>query len=232
MPDLLVAVGFLYLIPWLSLLLADLVHPPLAGLDPDGTFLWISLHHVAQLLLAIVAMVAIGPRDLRHWGFNLENWQQGLRWIAIFFLVFATLEGLRLWGKPLADPGHPLTTRNVLGVQFFQYTLSGLGEEPLFRGLVMVWLTRHWGRVYRPLGIELPQSGLIATLLFMIAHVVIDPLTLTVSGFDLGQQVKALQLGLLYAVAFHYTRSLLAPVVMHGLSNGVMVTLMFHFSAG
>lgn len=226
--DLLVVLVAIFAIPLLSPIVADALFPFAQDVDPDRTFLWGSIHHVAQLLLTLAFMWWLHPR-FRDWGFNLRSLSATLQWIGIFLLVFGALEIFSKWGGRTSALPYPLTTRNMLGVQFFQYVLSGLGEEPLFRGLVMTFLATRWKAVYRLFGIEVPQTVLIATALFMLAHVTIDPFTFSISGVDFGQQLKALQLGLLYGIAFHYTRSLIAPIAIHGLSNGFQYTLWYYF---
>ena len=217
------------LIPQIAILLTGLIYPAIQHHDPDGSFLYLSIHHLFQLLLTILAMMALSKRtNLKDWGFNLRNFKESWKWIGLFLLVFLAIEFFRIRGNLPIESEYSLTTKNKLGIQFFQYLLSGLGEEPLFRGLIMVYLARNWNRVFSLGKVQVPITVLIATLLFMLAHLDFDLTQMTVSGFDFDQQMKALQMGLLYGLAFFYTKSLLAPIVIHGLSNGIQFTLMYH----
>ena len=63
--DLLVAFVLIMFIPLVSTYLTDLIYPVFSSLDPDGTFLWISVHHVLQVSLALAAMAVLGPVDRR-----------------------------------------------------------------------------------------------------------------------------------------------------------------------
>ena len=51
---------------------------------------------------------------------------------------------------------YTLNARNATGVLGFNYLLSGTGEEPLFRGLVMVILLKSWTRLLRLKKITMP----------------------------------------------------------------------------
>ena len=90
----------------------------------------------------------------------------------------------------------------------------------------MTFLGRSWEGKMTVGKLVFPITGLWATLLFMIAHVNISlaPFSITTSGW---QQVWALGLGLYYAAAFARTGSLLAPVLSHGYSNGVIFLLLY-----
>ena len=123
---------------------------------------------------------------------------------------------------------YPQTQINMLGMQVFQYLLSGVGEEPLFRGLVITVLLAGLSTTRLSTRLQYFTAIFVSTLLFMYAHISIDWLTMSISGFDFGQQTKALQLGVLFAVIFIHTRSLFAPIVLHGLSNGITATIGFY----
>ena len=216
------------LIPFLSSYLSDVVHPWLSSLYPGEDFLYKSIHHIFQLILSIGVMFALSRKfKFSAWGWNLNQWQLSLKWIGIFGLVWFALQywGLSNQSHPHEYEVHPV---NQIGNLGFQYLLSGTGEEPLFRGIVMVFLAKHWHQIFKVGKIEFPITGIIATLLFMFAHIQIDWLNLEITHLDWGQQMNSLQLGILYALAFHQTKSLLAPIVMHGLSNGLIYTILFY----
>jgi len=226
--DLIIVIIAILLIPKLAIILTDIIYPFFQHFDPDESFLWITIHHVFQLIITIILMLALSRKiNLYQWGFNLKNKNISLLWIGIFLIVFGLLEYFRIRNSLPRTFEYPLTAKNKLGIQFFQYGLSGLCEEPLFRGFVMVYLATNWNKIFKIGKLELPITILIATLLFMLAHLDIDIINLSVSGFDFGQQMKSLQLGILYGLAFHYTKSLLAPIVIHGLSNGLQFSIMY-----
>lgn len=98
---------------------------------------------------------------------------------------------------------------------------TGLGEETIFRGLLvgmLVVLTP--GRV-RVGAFEIPVAGVFVALLFGLAHYDSfrhNPLHLAVA-----QQVYAFVWGLTYVWLMERSRSLVAPIVAHGVGNFVEV---------
>ena len=68
----------------------------------------------------------------------------------------------------------------------------------------------------------MPVTGLVATGLFMLAHVTptSSPPYVSASAY---QQFLAFGLGLFYAAQFHRTKSLLGPIIAHGCSNVIAV---------
>lgn len=96
---------------------------------------------------------------------------------------------------------------------------TGLGEETLFRGLMVgLMVVAVPGRV-RAGRFEVPVGGVIVALLFGVAHYESfyeDPLHLAVA-----QQVYAFVWGLVYVWLMERSRSLVAPIVAHGVGNFV-----------
>ena len=214
------------LIPVVGRVAADAMWPVVGAFDPDGAFLWITTHHLAQLVLTLLALPLVFHLPLRAAGFNLANVKSSLRSVAGFIVVFTVWVALYHAGDFMEGTkpsfAYPLTATNMAGVLSFQFLLSGAGEEPLFRGLVMGVLGRYWTKVYRVGRVEMPVTGLVATALFMLAHVnfMSSAPYVSVSAY---QQVLSLGLGLFYAALFHRTGSLLGPIIVHGCSNVIAV---------
>jgi membrane protease YdiL (CAAX protease family) len=223
--DLLVALLAILLVPELASRGANFFAAIIGDSQPRAVTMWLTwntLHHLIQLALTVLLMLAF-MRDLRAWGFNLRNAQGSLR-LAKSFVLYCTLFVV-LGHMPLvifARPPtflHPLTAGTIAGELGYKLFISGTCEEPLFRGFVMILLYRSWRGSYRLFGVEIPHAGLWATLLFALAHIgyTISPFAVTsISPMQLGQ---ATVLGLIYAVFFHKTRSLLAPIVAHNYFN-------------
>ena len=222
------------LIPMAAWLAAGAVWPALRRFDPDNAFLWITIHHLVQLALVLLALRLAFGLSLEQAGFNLGNASTTLRWLGWF--AIGCLGGVLLiqagdvvaGSRPFS--AYPLTARNVVGTLSFQLLLSGTAEEPLFRGLVMTVLGRYWTRVVRFGWVEMPVTGLVATGLFMLAHVRWTA-TAPFVEVSLVQQVVALGLGLFYAVLFHRTKSLAGPILAHGYSNVVLVGVRYLVAA-
>lgn len=222
------------LIPVAAQLATGAAWPSLRRFDPDDAFLWITTHHVLQLALVLVALPLAFGVSWRRAGFNLDNAATTARWLGWFALAYLGwvllfhAGDIAAGGRPFSS--HPLEARNVVGVLGFQLLLSGTAEEPLYRGLVMTVLGRTWDRVLRLGRFEMPVTGLIATALFMLAHVRWTAVAPFVE-ISLYQQFLSLVLGLFYAALFHRTKSLAGPIVAHGYSNLVAVGVRYILGA-
>lgn len=101
--------------------------------------------------------------------------------------------------------------------------VTGLAEEPIFRGLMvgaLVVLAPGRVRIGR---LDLPLAAYIVAALFALAHwhsFLSDPLPMAIA-----QQTYAIGWGLLYVWLMERSRSLLAPIVAHGVGDMVEVGL-------
>lgn len=222
----LTAIGFctviVFLITQLSSFGTNLIVGHLSHLDPDGAFIWPVVHHSIQLTLTLFCalLLSIGFREL---GFNINKREKSvalLKSFLAYFTAFIVLGHLILfWTSPAPQWTSPLTTGNIVGELAFKALLSGTAEEPLFRGLVMMILYRSIPGTRRYFGIKLSHAGTVATLLFTVAHIGLDPFTLQVTWISPIQLIQAFVLGVFYAVAFDQTKSLLTPILAHNYAN-------------
>jgi len=98
---------------------------------------------------------------------------------------------------------------------------TGFAEETLFRGLMVGMLVVLVPGRLRVGKIDLPIAGYFVALLFGIAHwesFVVDPLHLAIA-----QQLYAFVWGLIYVWLMERSKSLLAPIISHGVGNAVEV---------
>ncbi len=230
--DLLVVTLAVTFIPMLATALTRKVYPFVSSIDPDNVFLWISIHHIFQLFFSLALMKVWLSRRLYDYGFNFKDYRRSIRifsWFCLIYLIpvfFVNvlpniISGTPPWFK------YPLNARNITGFLSFEYLLSGTGEEPLFRAFAIILLSQSWKRVFRIWRLEISSAGLLATALFMYAHIKFTVFPLGIIRISLPQQVWALVLGLYYAVVFQKTKSLLCPVLSHGYSNGIIFTILY-----
>jgi membrane protease YdiL (CAAX protease family) len=229
--DLFIVVAAVGLIPYLSVMSAKLFEPLRASIDPSGAFFFASVHHVFQLFFTLVLMKSFAGMRRADWGFNLHDWRRSLRitaWFSLIYLgpVFLVNVLPTLLAHEVPAFSYPLTARNMAGVYNMQFILAGTCEEPLFRGFVITVLSQSWTGRFRVGRGSISSAALWATFLFMMAHAQISivPFSFHVS---LPQQIWALGLGLYYAVVFEKTKSLLAPILSHGYSDGVIFLVLF-----
>ncbi|MBE0431732.1 MAG: CPBP family intramembrane metalloprotease [Dehalococcoidia bacterium] len=216
------------IIPRVAGQLANLSLGWLPDIDPDGVYLWISLHHVWQLILTIALMLVFN-RHLGFWGFNLDNMSVSLRHLKLFVLYstgFLVIQNVVFYF--VAPPiwiDFPLTLENVSGYLGFQVLLSGTCEEPLFRGFVMMMLYPAFDGSIDLRKFEIPHAGLIAALFFTFAHIQFSIWPFEIVRAYPPQLVLSFVAGIYYAVVFHQTRSLLTPILAHNYLNLLLVGL-------
>ena len=195
------------------------------AVDPDGAYAWQSVHHLV-LLAAALAAVAVLRRPLNdRFGFEAGDRIKGMRFVGLFTAAMAAIAilyhlSLRLGGGTLTY-GYPLNAGNILGSLGFQLLLSGPAEEILYRALPVTVLLHALGRSVKIRG-SVTLEIVIASLLFSAAHV---KWTLSPFGVeaDLFQLVYAFAVGTVQGVAYRESRSVLYPILMHSLSNVLMV---------
>jgi len=104
-----------------------------------------------------------------------------------------------------------------LGFQF----MAGVGEEPLFRGLVMIVIGRYWRGMQRIRNWKwkIPTSGVIAAFIFMLGHISYTLSPFEITHFSPYQLLLSFTFSFYYAYVFHRTGSLLGPIISHGYWN-------------
>lgn len=198
------------------------------NLDPDQTFMSVTVHHIVQGVIAFLAIFAIGRIKKYDFGFKLGNAKIGLTYFVFFslgVLIFAIILyaiGLSLGLTQLAQ--YPLNIRNVLGTLGFQLFLSGPSEELLFRALPIVVLLQVTKRSLRMGKLRISLAILIAAILFMIAHIgwSLNPFSISADPMQL---VQSFVFAIFYGKAFEKSGSILYPMMMHSASNVIMVGL-------
>ncbi len=197
-------------------------------IDPDNTFMSITVHHIVQGVIALIAILIIWGVKKYDFGFKLGNVKVGLKYFAFFslgVLIFAILLysiGISLGLTQLAQ--YPLNARNVLGTLGFQLLLSGTSEELLFRALPIVVLLQFTKSGLRIGKLNISWAILIAAVLFMIAHIrwSLSPFNISADPIQL---VQSFVFAIFYGKAFEKSGSILYPMLMHSASNVIMVGL-------
>jgi membrane protease YdiL (CAAX protease family) len=167
------------------------------------------------LVAAALVPTWIARRDFPRVGLRAEPMRQALKTVSLACLCILPPVYLGLW--LLTWSGLPIPLRPVLGEQqsrltwlLYQFLYVAAAEEVFFRGYLQVNLTRllHERRLSRPAQRWIAMA--VSAGCFALAHVVVQ-----------GQVVSALTFlpGLLMAWLFVRTRSLLAPILFHGLAN-------------
>jgi len=216
-----------------SFYLAGQIYPHWQSLDPDGSYLYISLHHVFQAVLALILIALIKIRLNKSWsdfGFNTNDWRFALKRVLQFCVFWFVMQGsiaviMILTGSSPAPFHFPLTTGNFAGYFLFQVLLSGTSEEILFRALVIITMLSVGKRAGYSDKANTIIAVVVSILIFMLGHVNIRINPFRIENFNFLQQVTVITFGGFYAYLFLKTKSLLGPMLAHNWLNGVIVLI-------
>ena len=207
---------------------SKLFHTP----PPDGPALgWLYMQHGFQLVIALVIIAILKFKLLPanyglHWPRNKTYIWPAILW-GSFFGVLMTLVDYapQLIAHTKPEVNFPLTPHNIWGWIFFEGVYVGPTEEIPFRALLVTYLATtmpgklHIGRF------SMNWAGIIVALVFALLHM---------GNFDtrmwpeaLGQQIYAFALGVLYAYWLEKSKSVVAPIVGHNVSDVVEYLILF-----
>ena len=197
----------------------------------DGpTLPWLYSQHFSQTLLALVAIFLIKrfmPFDAGlRWPKEKTYLVPAILWGAFFGVLMTVVDYLPdLLARHPMDLGFPVTRGNVIGWTIFEGIYVGPTEEILFRSLLVGYLMAAMPAQLRLGRYSMSWAGIIVAAVFAFAH--IGNLFAHPSFAAAGQQVYAFALGILYAYWFEKSRSVVAPVVGHNVSDVVEYAICF-----
>ena len=205
------------------------------AIDEYNIFAYISVHHIVQMLIALLAIIILNKKYKIDFGFSLGNKKLGMKYLLIFtvaVLIFTIISyGIRYFSNQIIHYDYPLNAKNVIGTLGFQLLLSGTSEEVLFRalpiGVLTFWIGSNKERKFTKLNIS--REVIIAAVLFAIAHIrwTINPFSIDMNYLQL---IYCFVLGIVDGKVYQESNSVLYPIIMHGISNVIMVGLGYIFS--
>jgi len=194
--------------------------------DPDGVFVPLSIHHLIlmEIALAIILIMRIGIQA--DFGFQWGDRKMGFRYFLLFTATIAVIAMgyhalLRALGQPISYD-YPLTTRNILGTLGFQLFLTGTSEEILYRALPVTLIIFAFGKSVS-ISKHVTWEVVLASFLFTAAHIHWTISPFSISELNIFGLVYAFAMGILNGVVYQKTRSILYPMLMHSVSNVIMV---------
>ena len=199
------------------------------SIDPDGAFMWISVHHTVQALLVLLIIFIIKKIKPIDFSLGFKNKEIGLRYVKRFVIGFtmyticAFIISIAISGVTIFE--YPLHIRNITGYLGFQLLLSGPSEELLFRAFAITLFVTCISA--KRLNTYLSFAVLFSAIIFGIAHIRIsyNPFELS---YSLQQVFYAMGLGYFYGDCYEKSKSVIYPMVMHSFTNILMVgTTMF-----
>ncbi|MBW8778866.1 MAG: CPBP family intramembrane metalloprotease [Burkholderiales bacterium] len=212
---------------WPARELARLVAHQQAAFFNDRVWAFVGLAMVFQTLAGL-ACIAVMRRLLPHAPTYLAWPARGRSLVGLALAIGLGMGALMLvadwWPQLLAhrapETGYDTRHGGVAGWVVVM-ACSGLCEEPIFRGLLVGLLTALVPGRLRVGRVDLPVAGVLVALLFGAAHYdsfFVDPLPQAIA-----QQFYAFAFGLVYVWLMERSRSLLAPIVAHGVGDAVEV---------
>jgi CAAX protease family protein len=220
-------IGIPYLAAYAAILSSRLFATP----SPHGpTLPWLYAHHAFQLAFALAAIAIVKRFKPFDAGLRRPPGPTYVLPAALWGIFFGVLMTLVDYGPDIAamrppDVGFPLTTGNVIGWTVFEGIYVGPTEEIPFRSLLVGYLIAAMPGKMRMGRYTMSWAGIVVAAIFALAHVgnlVHDP-----SWAAFGQQLYAFALGVLYAYWFENSRSVLAPIVGHNVSDVVEYLIVF-----
>ena len=194
---------------------------------------WIALyyHHLVQMVLALAAIYWFRKRQPGSYGLQLPQGKSYIGAAILWGLFFGVLMTLVDYGpqllslRPPADAALSADRIQHRGLVPFEGIFVGPSEETLFRGLLVTYLASAMPGTVSWRGYTMNGAGVVVALLFALAHFgsfFVEPVAMA-----LGQQLYAFALGVLYAYWFEKSRSLVAPIIGHNVSDLTEYALIF-----
>jgi membrane protease YdiL (CAAX protease family) len=161
-----------------------------------------------------------------EYGFGLGNKEVGSKYVLSFTLIlFAgslVSHVLTILAGSFRQFNYPLTASNIIGQLSFQLLLSGPSEELIFRAFAITILGIVTKK--RVINGKVSTANIIAAVIFGLAHLSISFVPFAVV-YHPYQVVMAIVLGIFYGDCYEKSKSVVYPMLMHSISNVVMVSL-------
>ncbi len=195
------------------------------AIDPDGAYAWISVHHIVQALIFVIIIIILNKFKPLDFGFGWGNKEVGKKYVLSFTLIFGAgslgTHLLMVLTNSFQQFAYPLTTTNIIGQLSFQLLLSGPSEELIFRAFAITMLALVIkNRVFNG---KASAANIIGAVIFGLAHMSFSfaPFVVSYNSF---QVVLSIVLGFFYGDCYEKSNSMYYPMVMHSISNIVMVS--------
>lgn len=194
-------------------------------IDPYNAFGANCVHHLVMLALSLAVIVTLSKTTPLNFHFGTGNVALGKKFTWIFTAACAVVAiGTHIMMKfngNLPIYGFPLQGDTIAGTLGFQLLLTGPAEEILYRMLpipLFVWAVESEHKSF----IKIPYAVLLAALIFASAHMKWSFLPLGVQAEPFAV-LYAFAMGIIQGYAYYRCRSIIYPILMHSLSNVLMV---------
>ncbi|MDR4969416.1 MAG: CPBP family intramembrane glutamic endopeptidase [Acholeplasmataceae bacterium] len=195
-----------------------------SSIDPDGAFMWISVHHIIQAVVILLIILFSTKFYKVNFHLNMGNKEVGYRYLKKFMLYFSIYTVIAfiviIISSGIQPFQYPLNARNISGYLGFQLLLSGPSEELIFRAFAITIFVLLVSQ--KRIDKHLSYANLFAAIIFGIAHIQFSLSPFDIS-FALPQVLMAIGLGYFYGDCYEKSKSVVYPMIMHSFSNVLMV---------
>ena len=219
--------------PRIGTLVADKLNPLFTVVDPDKKFMWGIVHHIIQALVPIFLVLIWNKDFFKEWGLRWGNRSLGWKWVGWFTLVwtliYVGINTYNLLTNNTPEAYYDVTnSRNFFGELFFRSFVVGPSEEILFRSFpIVLLLSAGFVKKTDIFGFEITHAGIIAAILFALAHIGFNFYPFEIYHLSMVQVVTSLGFGLLYAIVFHQTKSIYYPMIIHSVSDVIPLLALY-----
>jgi membrane protease YdiL (CAAX protease family) len=199
---------------------------------PDGPLLpWLYVQHGFQCAIALIIIAFLKfwlvPAD---YGLHRPRGKTyilpAVLWGTLFGVVMTVADyAPQLLAHSKPDPGFPLTSANIIGWTFFEGVYVGPTEEIPFRALLVTYLATAMPGKVRLGRFSMNWAGILVAVIFALLHAA----SFETRNWPIAaaQQVYAFALGVLYAYWLEKSKSVVAPIIGHNVSDVVEYLLVF-----
>lgn len=204
---------------------------PCENYDPYKAFAWVSIHHITEMVATLVVIMILSKTLKVNFGLGFGDKKKGIKFVMVFTTIFTGVtlicHILMLIYNLLPVYNYPLYKNNIMGTLGFQLLLSGPAEEILFRALPITMLVYIWKKSIK-VKWNITLEIIIAALLFSIAHMKwsLFPFIIEANFFQL---LYAFVLGIINGIAYQKSKSIIYPMIIHSISNVLMVGIGYLF---
>lgn len=194
-------------------------------------FLGTLIHRSVQFILVLALLKLLYRDRLSNFGFNFNNKKLSLKIIAYVsvlwpiiisaFFIFS-INYINGFSSYLSSKYPSNGSWMIASLSRDALLLDSFAEEILYRSFVILSLVRYWNGAVKIKNWSVSHATLLSVPIFMIAHISLTIFPLKVISYDPTQLVLTLFSGLLFAISFEKTRSLFAPIVLHGYTNFII----------
>ncbi|MBU1020827.1 MAG: hypothetical protein KJ847_06380, partial [Firmicutes bacterium] len=169
------------------------------AIDPDGAFMWISVHHIVQALIIMMLMFIFVRFTNVKFHLGLGDRVEGIKYLKKFMMIFTVYAAIAfiisIASGAFEQFIYPLNARNITGYLGFQLFLSGPSEELIFRAFAISLFA--FLITEKRLNKQLSYAVLFAAIIFGVAHIgfSFNPFSISYSMFQVGY---AMVLGYFY----------------------------------